>query len=495
MVRIAVRVSSLLLILGLGFSAGWAQGQQTQQQQKPAAQKPKDTRVASPTAPIPPLSTEKAKGEKSATGLSQPGASSGQRQTPLSGAEVYTLSTMGQSHNYFFPLFQVAESGDTNSHNQIASRTFETVSTVSGAFTLNHVWSRYNFTANYTGSGFIYNRDPSQSSSAHAFSFSQTIRGVRSTFVVTDAVSYLPEAAFGFARFGGFGRFGVGGLTGINTSHLNGIYVPNQSILTGDSTRISNAAVAEYDYNLSPLSSLTFTGSYSLLRFPDSAFIESNAGIFGMGYNHAFTPRDTVAVTYIGSVYRYDQSGNDFSNHIVALVYGHQISHLLSLRLGGGPQVNMFGSAANNETNVTWYATASLAYQLQRTGFTLGYMHYTSGGAGVFLGAKSDRVNLGINRQLTRMWSADLSMGYSRNQNLQVTTTSSTPTFNTWYGSVNLQRHLGQYMDVFLSYNLQQQTSNNPFCIASTCGTFYTRNYFSLGFNWHPRTATLGGIE
>ncbi len=409
---------------------------------------------------------------------------------------MYTLSTMGRGHNYFYPLFQVAESGDTNANNNYGSSAVESFSTISGAFTLNHAWSRYNFQANYTGSGFIYNQDASQSSSAHAFSFSQAIQGVRSSFLVTDQVSYLPEASFGYARFGNFGGFGIGGLTGINSSNLNGIYIPNQSILTGDSTRVSNSAVAEYDYSLSPLSSLTFTGAYSLLRFPDSGFIDSNAGIFGMGYNHSLTQRDTLGITYMGSVYRYDQSSDDFSNHIVALMYGHQISHLLSLRLGGGPQVNLLGSTANNDTNVSWYATASLVYQLRRTGLSLNYRHYTSEGAGVFLGAKTDNLGLTINRQLTRMWSGDLSAGYSHNTHLQATSTSTaSPTFNTWYASTNLQRPLGQYMNMFLSYNLQQQSSNNPYCIGSSCGTFYTRNYFSLGFNWHPRVTEIGGIH
>lgn len=499
--RMALRVWLLLLIFGLGSPAGWAQekpAQQPQQQQRkqPAAEKPKDTRVAPPAAAIPPLSTEKTKGQPPAAAVGQPSASSQQEQKPLTGAEQYTLSMMGSGHNYFYPLFQVAESGNTNGNNQFGSTTFETVSTISGAFSLNHVWSRYNFSANYAGSGFIYNRDPSMSSSAHTFSLSQRITGIRSSFLVTDAVNYLPEAAFGYARFGNFGGIGVGGMNGIDSGNLNGIYVPNQSILTGDSTRVSNAAVGEYDYSLSPLSSLTFTGAYSLLRFPDSGFINSNAGIFGMGYNHRITSRDKVAITYMGSVYRYDQSSNDFTNHIVAIMYGHQISHLLSLSLGGGPQVNMFGSAANNDTSVSWYATASLAYHLQRTEFSLYYMHYTSGGAGVFLGSKTDKVDLTIDRQLSRMWAGDVSMGYSHNQNLQGTTTSPTsPTFNTWYASANLQRPLGQYMNVFLSYNLQQQSSANPYCIGSNCGTFYTRNYFSLGFNWHPRATELGGAK
>lgn len=490
--RIALHISLAAFILGLGFPVARAQEKPVQQQQKPATQKPKDTRIAQPAAPVQPLSKENQKGQAQTSEQSQ-STSSKQDRKPLSGAEQFTLSTMGRGRSYFYPIFQVAESGDTNPENQIGSSTLESASTISGAFALNHVWSRYNFAANYAGSGFIYNQDPSLSTSAHSFTLSQTITGKRSTFTLADAVSYLPESSFGYDRFGGFGNFGIGGLFGVNSANLNGIYIPNQSILTGDSSRVSNSVVGEYDYSLSPLSSLTFVGSYGLLRFPDTNFIDSNAGIFGIGYNHSFSQRDTIAVTYMGNVFRYDQSSNNFNSHVVALIYGHRISQLLSLRLGAGPQVNMFGSAANNDTMTTWYATASLAYQLSRTALSFGYTHYTSGGAGVFQGAETDNLGMAIDRRITRMWSGGVSLGYSHNKN--VLATSSSQAFNTWYGTANLRRPLGHYTDFFLSYNIQQQSSNDPFCIGSDCGSFYTRNYFSLGFNWHPRSVELGGIQ
>jgi hypothetical protein len=497
--RTALRISVVSLLFGLGLPSAWAQGtpSQQQQQQKPGTQKPTDTRVAPPAAPIPPLSTEKAEGQQAATGQSSAqnqAASSDQEVTqPLSGAEEYTLGTMGRGHNYFIPIFQVAESGDTNGRNTIGSSTFESVSTISGAFALNHVWSRYAFGARYTGSGFVYNRNLGQSSSAHSFLLSQAIRGKRSSFLLMDAVSFLPEASFGYARFGGLGNLGLGGLYGIGSSGLNGVYLPNQSILTGTSSRVSNTAVGQYDYRLSPRSSLTFTGSYALLRFPDSGFIDTNAGIFGMGYNHSFTPRDTVAITYMGSVFRYDQPSNDFNNHIVALMYRHQISHLLLLRLGGGPQFNTFNNSAAPGTKASWYANALLSYRLPRTALGLSFRHYTTGGSGIFPGAESDQVAVSVGRELTRMWSLDLNMGFSHNQSLLAT--SNSQTFNTWYGTANLQRPLGRYMSLFLSYNLQQQSSNNSFCAGSSCGTFYTRNFFSIGFSWHPNAVELGGTD
>jgi hypothetical protein len=495
---IAHRKWLVAVILVLAFSAGWAQEKPAQQKpksQKPTSEKPTDTRVGSPTAPLPPLSTATEKKQRPTAGQSTTpdrSASSKRDQQPLTGAEQFTLSTMGRGHSYFIPLFQVAESGDTNIQNEYGSSQFQSVSTISGAFTLNHVWSRYNFSANYAGSGFLYNRDLSMSSSAHAFSLSQTILGARSSFLLADSLSYLPESSFGYARFGALGNYGggLGGLVSTNGSGLSGMYIPNQSVLTGDSTRISNSVVGQYNYNLSPLSSLTFIGSYGLLRFPNSDFIDSNAGIFGMGYNHAVSRKDTIGLTYFGTIYRYDQSFNNFTNHAVAFMYGHKISQLLFVRLGAGPQVNTFGAGSNLNTMVSWFATAALGYTLVRTRLGLWYEHYTTAGSGVFNGAETDRITLDVARQFTRKWDGSVGLGYSYNKTLQSTATS--PTFNAWYASANLRRTLGPYMGLFLSYNLQQQTSNNPFCIGSGCGSFYTRNYFSIGLNWHPRAVELG---
>jgi hypothetical protein len=409
--------------------------------------------------------------------------------------EEYTLNTMGQSHNYFYPVLQMAESGDTNPYNTFGSTNVESVSTVSGAFALNHVWSRYTFSARYAGSGFVYNQNLSQSSSAHALTLSQAINGSRSSLLLIDDASYLPESAYGYSRFGSFGNFGTGGFSPAGSSGVNGIYIPNQSILTGDSTRVSNAVIGEYNYNLSPMSSLTFTGSYGLMRFLGNDLIDSNDGIFSLGYNHQFSQRDTIAIAYIGTLYRYNQPTDNFDNHVAVVIYGHRISNLLSLRIGGGPQVNLLSgsSTTNGSTLVSWYTTASLSYQLPRTGVGIYYTHYTSAGAGVFVGAKTDNLGVNFNRRLTRIWVANLGAGYSHNTSLQAT--SATPTFDTWYATANLERPIGHYMNMFISYNLQQQSSNDSFCTGGGCGSFYTRNYFSLGFSWHPSMVELGGYN
>ena len=79
--------------------------------------------------------------------------------------------------------------------------------------------------------------------------------------------------------------------------------------------------------------------------------------------------------------------------------------------------------------------------------------------------------------------------GYAHNKSLQ---NVSGDTFNSWYGNVNFNRTLNRSMSLFFAYNLQQQLSDAPTCIAGICGTFYTQQYFSVGLNWHP---VLTGVE
>ncbi len=85
------------------------------------------------------------------------------------------------------------------------------------------------------------------------------------------------------------------------------------------------------------------------------------------------------------------------------------------------------------------------------------------------------------------MWSTNWDLGYAHNTSLQsVNAPGIGNSYNSWYGSVNFQRVVNRWMSLFLGYNLQQQLSGVPSCIGSTCGNFYTQQYFSVGLNWHP---------
>lgn len=487
-------LSMLAMVLLFGVSLGWAQAQQGQpQQQAPSGQQPTNQGEAS--SPSPPSQAQ--------TGLQQPlqQPSTEQNQTesapsnapPLTGAERYTLSQMGAGRSYVVPSFQFAQSVETNGTGAFGASTVTPISTVSGVLALHHLWSRYDLTVRYAGSGFLYDRQPDLNTSAHEFSFTQQITGRRSFFRLSDAATYLPQSSFGYASFSGVqgvggAVYGYGGLFGASGGNLNTTFLPGQSIITGPSSQVANSVVGEYDYRTSPLSTLTLTGSYNLLWFPNSGFINSNAGIFQIGYNHQLTRKNSLGLSYQAGIFRFEAPSTDFTNHMVSFTYRRTISERLGLQLGAGPQINLFNeSGPQQDTSVSWQASGLLTYAFQRSSVGINYTHYTNGGSGVYSGARTDAVGVSFGIPLSRMWSTNANLGYAYNTTVQGANLPGVgASYNSWYGTINLQRTLNRSLSMFFGYNLQQQRAKAPTCIGATCGTFYTRQYFSFGLNWHP---------
>ncbi len=334
--RFAHRFSTLGIVVLLGVSSAWAQQQQqgqTQQSGQQTSQQPNGQNASSPQAPLPPLSQSQSGNQPQSEQQGQSQAASVPSSAPpLTGAEQYMLSRMGAGRSYFIPSIQFAQSVSTSGTGAFGTASVDAVSTISGLFAFHHLWRRYELTAEYTGTGFLYNQQSSLNSSAHGFLLSQQIRGRRSSFLLADAVSYLPEASFGYARFSGVNGVGApgygygGGLYGVNGGNLDTTFLPSQSILTGPSSRVSNSVVGEYDYLTSPRSSLTFTGSYALLEFPGSGYINNSDAVLRFGYNRTITRKDTVALSYQAGIFRYGQGTGDFTNHVVAFTYGHVIT-------------------------------------------------------------------------------------------------------------------------------------------------------------------------
>lgn len=502
MPKLAMRFSILATTLFLfGVSLAWGQQKQNQSptpSSQPAAQQQGGQNAASPQLPV---SQGQTGGQPS---TAQPSQTPPISETPssLTGAEQFTLSRMGASHNYVIPSFQFSQSIATRGTSAFGTATVDPISAVSGVFAFHHVWSRYELTAQYAGTGFLYYYKPDLNTSAHVFSLSQRIEGRRSSFLLTDHVTYLPESGFGYSRFSGFNsyggsRYGYGGLYGVTgSSNLDTTFLPGQTLLTSPSTQVANTVVGEYNYLISPLSSLTLTGSYAILRFPNANQIGSDDAIFRIGYTHMLTPRNSLGIAYQGGIFRFGTFGGDFTNHAVTLNFRRRISERLGLQLTAGPQINLFSNTSvstGQATQVTWRASGQLTYQFRRAAVGLRYLHYTSNGSGVYRGARTDDTGVYFSAPLSRAWTVDSSLGYAYNRHLYGTNPSGTASsYNSWYGTVNLHRSLNRWLSMYLGYNVQQQLTPTPTCIGGTCGTFYTQQYFSFGLNWHP---VLPGVE
>lgn len=417
---------------------------------------------------------------------------------PLTGAEEFTLRRMGSGRNYFIPSFQYGQSLISSGTTPFPTAHMQSISTISGEFTFHHEWRRFDFSAQYSGTGMFYRSHATSTSSAHNFTVSQRVLGKRSSFLLTDVVTYLPESGYGYARFAGLDTLGgtgsaYGGLYTGSTGGLNTPFLPSQSILTSPSSQVGNSVVAEYNYLTGPVSNITLTAAYSSLFFPGAGYTNTNGIIAGLGYDRALTPRNSVALSYHASIYRFGSSGSDVTNHTISLMYRRTVSNRLGLEVGAGPQVNTTNNTGvTQDTQFSWEAHAMVSYQLERFSTTLNYFHYTSGGSGVYSGAHTDTVTLGTSIPFSRMWTGSLSLGYAYNTSLyaeQIIGIASS--YNSWYATFNLHYALNRQTSLFLGYNLRQQVTPQATCIGTDCGTLYSEQYLSFGINWHPFTLAM----
>jgi hypothetical protein len=419
----------------------------------------------------------------------------------LAGAQDLSLGVPALTHSFWQPLFNLMLTVDTNPLATNHSSGLTTWTSLFGGIDLHRMSGRSDLTLNYLAIGLTANNGNASNSLSHELELVEKLSWHRTAISFFDRLSYLPEAAFGLDVAGGPTFPGADGLS------LQPALTPNQSILTTRGQRISNSFLTEVDRFLTPRSSLTFVGSYSLLRFLGNGFLNFSDTAFQAGYNHQFTRKDTIALLYRFTAFRYNNFDQSIDSHVVQVAYGRRVTGRLAFQLAAGPEVGFFrtaispstGSSGGSTTTIRsstqayWTLNTSMIYQRQRTQFGLAYDRSLSGGAGVLAGAVNNQVSGSVNSQLTRTLNSGFVLGYARNQGLNVAApTPSDQSYNYWFSGVNFSHPWGPWTNLFLSYRVQFQDSNTSFCVGTSCGKSFVRHTVSIGFGWRPRPIPIG---
>lgn len=409
---------------------------------------------------------------------------------PLTGVQNPTLGTPGIRHSYWLPGFQYADTVRSSALNQATSSGWNTTSLIAGNLSVLEAWSRAQLAVNYSG-GASFSSDSAQGNSHfHQLGLVQTFDWGRWQLHFLDQFSYLPETQFGFGAGTALSIPGIGGPLAPPLPGLQGSYIPNQSIFTTFGPRYSNAFATQAAYTVSSRGSITAAGTYGILRFIEAGNIESNNADFSVGYNYVLTSADTLGVQYRFSGYRYIGNPQAIDDQVVQFMYGRKVTGRLALQLYGGPDATTFRVPVNNSTNrVSGSGGANLTYALNRGSMALTYDHGISGGSGVFAGANTNQLQFSLGRQLSREWTASLSLGYSRNGS--VVSTPSSQAYNSWYVGGGLSRPFGRNANFTIGYNAQIQTSNQAVCAAGACSTNFTLQQITLGLQWRARPFVL----
>src|SRR5580700_2567635 len=193
---------------------------------------------------------------------------------PISGLDQPSLEPRAAARSFLLPGVVVSESVDSNIGNTTGGAAIHGVTRGFGTLTLERLWSKYATALNYLGGDAYFSGNGRGNTLVQQLEVYQRIAWRTGQFSVRDSFSYLPEGSFGYGTFGGAGAYQSGlpftgpggGLSGAGLGG-GGFFGGGQFGTLGQEPRISNVVLGEAIQALSPRSSVTAAGSYSLTHF------------------------------------------------------------------------------------------------------------------------------------------------------------------------------------------------------------------------------------
>ena len=483
-----ISIGGIWLVLLSCAPAGAQQTGDTPQNQQEGQQ---------PSQPIPAIRSPLASGADNGDEDEAPNPQQVQPDTrSLTGVEDLSLGSMALEHSYWQPRLALSETVDSNPGSTSAGNgSWGTWTSLLGGVDIHRISGQSELLLSYTGGGmFSTGNSDATNGVVQELNFKAKYSFRRSTLSVFDQLSYLPESSFGFAGTAGAGLPGVGTGGGVGSG-----FTPGQSILTPEGQNLANASAVELDTRLSSRTSLTFVGGYSLLHYFDNNLLNYGDASFQAGYNYQISRKNTVAISYNFSAFRYSNVDQLLNLNTIQGSYARRVTGKLAFQISAGPQFasSTFPITSSTSSTATgtastsqlyWTLNTALQYQLRRAAISASYNHGVSGGSGVLAGAETDIATGSINDRVARTFNVGFTAGYSRNKGIAVSSGSSeAQSYSYWFAGVNVAHTIGRSLDIFANYQLQYQNGNTTGCVGSTCSTNITRNQIMFGLNLHKQ--------
>jgi len=466
-------------------------------------------RIQAQQAATPPGGSTQSKSDQPpAQSQTSAAAAQGETETPQQAPEMAPVTSsitllpglQGSKGSYLLPSFQYtaflsrAATQTAGPGNNLASSTFV------GDFVLQQVRPSTEINLGYAGGAAFYDtpliNGTNGPQSTYGFLHQVNFTGIKASrhlkVTLNDSFAYLPEAAYGFSGFSGLQSFGGGSggnFLGNNVS-VNPELLSSQSAITGFSRRYSGSSIAEIDYSPGTgRSTFTATGTYGLLHFVDPGFIDNHYWTFIGGYNYRVSRSDEIGITYIHDLLGFKAQGEGVLVRGLGLSYEHKLTRNLSVSVSVEPVADEILQPGGHQVTKVLYGTNDfLRYRSRKIDLEARYFRYTSPGAGLLFGARSDNTELTFGRQLTRRSHGGLEFGHVFSQAL-LPPSSGQPAsqFETWEAGANLSREVGERASIYANYQFQRQASNRVECFGNACGITYLRYIVGVGLNWHGR--------
>jgi len=344
--------------------------------------------------------------------------------------------------------------------------------------------------------GVVFGQGGQGTTTYQNFAITQSLIKGRWNFNVTDSFSFLPQSPV----------TGVAGVPGINNPGIDGpSQGPAGGVLTFSGNRISNLVSGMVERDLTARTSLSGTGSWTVLHFLDKdAGLDTSTTSGQVGINHRFDSRNTGSVSAVYSTFNtvnffglfppgFPLNEITYQTKGVNVSYSRLWTRSLSTSFSGGPLWIQSSAAPLIPNQLNFSLTGSVNYNRRLTSYSVMYSHGVSGGSGVQPGALSDNINASVRRTFNKQWAASATMYYTRSSGLVtslpgVGTTNNT--LNTEYGTLQVTRGFTRTISGYASYTAQNQSVPAGFYGSNAFNGL--SHIFALGVTWSPQSNRLG---
>jgi hypothetical protein len=404
----------------------------------------------------------------------------------LTGGELAGIGSWENRQSYFDPSLRFVETLDSNPASLASNNgSYRGFSAFGASLRLLQYLGRdtkllYSGAVRYDSRAAVQGYD--QVTNTQNFAFGSALHMGKLTLRLADQVQYSQGSGFGLAGMEGMGLTGQqNSLLGLQSmpTPLRSDLAPNQSVLIGRVGVVDNATLAELDARLSDRDTVTVEGSYGILHFDSSQFASAEQSAAVGGYNRKLTDHDSIALEAAVARIQYQRLQGSIDTEYLSLLYSRQITGSLSFVIGGGPQrAQPHLTPGPNPQRLNGQGRCMIQFHASRFGLSASATHAVTNGSGVLQGTKTSTAQGSLSLAFSPLWTASLSSGFSRNVDLN------TPSrYDTLFTSFVLNHRMGHYANIFLSYDLQRQTSGTV-CTGPACAYGGLRNVFGLGLSW-----------
>lgn len=348
--------------------------------------------------------------------------------------------------------------------------------------------------------GVILQNEESQGTTYYLnTSVSQGLQTVHWVFSISDSFSYLPQSpTLGLSGIPGVGDLGATPVQGPSEGPAGGI-------LSEAGNRYVNLLAGSAERQISHNTSISGSGSWAVLSFlGDNAGggLDSDQVSATVALNRRIDARSSASLSGVYSTVMYSGATSgptepDIETRGINVSYQRLMSRELSVSVSAGPQWISSSDSTLIPSRVNAAATASISYSRKLTNASIGYSHGVNAGSGVIPGAISDSFSASVGHTYGRKWVASLSGAYSRSAGLTLQSTGNSAAatneiFDTTFGGAQLTRSFNTHFSGYLSYGIQNQSTNYS-AIASAQNAFHgTSQTFGIGVSFTPRSTRLG---